>query len=181
MRTLAFLALLLFMLGNGPAMRPEVKRYLDGLSGASLESVQHTTDSLAGPKQRWLPQTPAPFPAGRYKAVFRGRQGVFAILVQTEAAAPHFHQLRPGIDAVGGFVQLMTEPGSERADGPVLSLNELDYLLRVIYSKACVEHDAAEAEALDMLKDRLLAIRFSGRPGIKAYHEHLLGDTRFHC
>lgn len=181
MRILVLLGLLACQLGNGQAMRPEVKRYLDGLAAASLESVEHTTDSLAGPKQRWRPQMPAPFPAGRYKAVFRGRQGVYAVLAQTEAQVPHFSTLRPGTDAVDGFAQLLDDPGSETAAGPVLSLTELDFLLRIIYGKACAERAPAEASALDMLKDRLLAIRFSGRPGIKAYHEKLLRDTQFQC
>ncbi len=175
MRIPALFGLVLLMPGNAPAMRPEVKHYLDGLAAATLESVAHTTDSVAPPQQqRWQPKAPAPFPAGRYRAVFRGGQGAYAILVKTGASAPHFSTVRPGIDAVGGFVQLLDDPGGEGAQGPVLSLAELDYLLRIIYGKACAGHDPAEASALDMLKDRLLAIRFSARPGLKAYHEQLL-------
>ncbi len=181
MRILVLVGFLACLLGSSQAVRPEVKRYLDGLAAASLESVEHTTDSVAGPKRRWRPQTPAPFPAGRYKAVFRGRAGVYGVLAQTEAQAPHFSTIRPGIDVVGGFVQLLDDPGSETAVGRVLSLTELDYLLHIVYGKACAEHDSAKAGALDMLKDRLLAIRFSGRAGIKAYHEKLLRDTQFQC
>jgi hypothetical protein len=43
--------------------------------------------------------------------------------------------------------------------------------------------EAAEAHSLDMLKDRLLAVRFDGKPGMAAYHKRLLGllDDRSLC
>jgi hypothetical protein len=164
----------LLALEKGQEMRCEVKRYLDELVGCSLESLAQTTDSMAGPKRRWQPKAPAPFPAGSYKAVFRGHGRAYALLAQTEEKFPHFSTIRPGLDKIGGFVQLFVDPRGETPEGQVLLASELDYLIRIVYSKACAPLDEAAAGPLDALKDRLLAIRFNSKPSMVAHHQRLL-------
>lgn len=160
-------------------IRPNVKRYLDELSAFHLVHVGHTTDSISIKLIKRLPKDPRTFDAGRFKVVFRKGGEVKAIIVQTESAVGHYAKVVPGKTAVDGYIQLNADPKGEGAYGPKLEPKEVDYFIRIIYSKFRVPLEAEEAKRLDNLKDMALAIMFNSKTGINKYHLELLKQLKF--
>ncbi len=166
------------MMNSDLSVRPEIRQYIDQLKGYSLMAVGHTTDSIGmGPSNSSL-RPPKPFPAGSYKAIFQRDGGVKAVLVQTENKVGHFVTVIPGITDIGGYVRLFADPSTEFPDGLELTADELDYFIRMVYSRFCKPLEADAAAQFNKLKDMLLAIRFSAKPGINEYHENLLGQLK---
>ena len=163
-------------------IRPHIKQNIDRLKDYSLTSVVHTTDSLSMPMGRglYLPNLPKPFPAGRYQVLFKKNDDVKAILVQTESKVGHINTITPGVTDVGGYVKLFNSTDTEGPGGIQLAQDEIDYLLAMIYSKFCDSIDDSTAARLNKLKDMILAIRFSGAPGITEFHNRLLEKVKQH-
>lgn len=166
------------MMNSDLLVRPEIKKYVDQVKEYSLLAVGHTTDSIAMSPSNSLPRPPEPFPAGRYKAIFQRERDVRAVLVQTENKVGHFVTVTPGITDISGYVQLFVDPSVEVPDGLILTTDELDYLIRMVYARFCKPLAVDTAAQLNQLKDMLLAIRFSAKPGIKKYHEGLLAQLK---
>lgn len=179
-KTFAQSCLLETMMNSNLPVRPEVKQYFDQLKEYSLIAVGHTTDSVTMSRSKNLLRSPKPFAAGRYKAIFQRDGEVRAVLVQTENKVGHFVTVTPGVTDIGGYVQLFTDPYTEVPDGMKLTTDELDYFIRTVYSRFCKPIEANEAMQFNQLKDMLLAIRFSAKPGIKEYHEELLSRLKSH-
>lgn len=159
-------------------LRPEIKQYLDELRNYSVTSLAHTTDSLPSKMEYRFPESPSQFPAGRFKAVFTRSGQTRAILVQTEEKVPHFTTITPGTTDIGGYVQLFSDPTIENPDGATLNLSEIDYLIQIVYTGFCRPLDTVSATTHNQLKDRLLAIRFSSKPGIRQYHGRLADQLK---
>lgn len=159
-------------------VRPQIKVFLDQIISFTLISVGHTTDSLTthlvSSKEEKSCQPPKPFPAGLYKVIFvKGTEGR-ALLIQTESKISHYSKIIPGKTDVGGYVQLFNNLQEKIPSGEKLNLDEIDYLLRLIYSRFCNTLNNKECEYLNKLKDMLLAILFSDKKGIDEYHQKLI-------
>lgn len=160
------------------AIRPEIKQYIDQLKEYSLITVVHTTDTLSVGRQIYLPKPPKPFPAGRYKVIFKKKNDERAILVQTESKVGHYVTITPGVTDIGGYVKLFNSADIEGPGGIQPNQDEIDYLLGMIYSKFCDPMDSTTATRLNQLKDMILAIRFSKLPGLTEFHDRLVAQVR---
>ena len=79
---------------------------------------------------------------------------------------------------LGGYVKLFTSTDVEGREGMQLTHDEIDYLLGIIYSRFCFPIDSDTAIRLNQLKDMVLAVRFSGTPGIKEFHDSLIDQIK---
>ena len=155
------------------AIRPEVKLFIDAISGLGIVNIEHTTDSLSAPQVKRLPEEPKAFAAGRFKVTFGVGEEQRAIICQTEETVGHIASVTPGVTHIGGYIQLSENSQADFSSGPKLNVAELDYFLRMIYKKFCTPLSDAEAQLLNQLKDMALAIRFNSQVDLKEYHAHL--------
>ena len=175
---------------NGLIIRPAVSEYIDSLQGADLVVVEHTTDGLEMAKaQRYVPELPKVFAAGRFQVIFMKGKTQRAFIFQTEEKVGHIALVIPGKTAVGGYVEILAEPeymgsgiqhttwGMEESfdlDQEKLREAELDYFIQMLYKKFNEPMLEEQAAMLNRVKDFALAIYFSDRNGIKDYHRSLL-------
>jgi hypothetical protein len=159
-------------------MHPTVKESIDEIRGYSLLGSVHTTDSLSAGQRKRMPENPKPFPAGRYKVVFEKKGDAKALWVNTEESVGHFETITPGVTEIRGSVQLGPDSKAEAPVGPKLNDEEIDYLIAALYSRFCTSLDSDAATRLNRLKDMLLAVRFSRKAELEAYHLRLLGQLK---
>jgi len=161
------------MILNPSNIRPEVKKYIDDLYFYSPISIEHTTDSIAVTKIR-MPENPKPFDAGRYKVIFQKENDKKVIICQTEEIVSHISRVVPGETKIGGYIQILDEPNGNGIGGAGTKLNpdELDYFIQTIYKKFTQPLMDEETMLLNKIKDYALAIMFSGKQGIKEYHNN---------
>jgi len=153
-------------------VRPEIKRYIDILYFLEPQIVKHTTKSAIIEKTTKIPKMPIPFAAGRYKITFKNENEERAIIFQTEEIVGHVATVVPGETVIGGYVQLLDDPTKDFGSGPKLNSEELDYFIQTIYKKFTQPLMDEEAMLLNKIKDYALAIMFSGKQGIKEYHNN---------
>ncbi len=163
-------------------IRPQIKIFLDQLTLFKLVAVGHTTDSLSmdlgNAEHENIPQPPKPFPTGLYKVIFERGKEKRGLMVQTESKVGHYVTIIPGKTDIGGYVQLFNDLQEHLPSGQMLSSNEIDYFVRLIYSRFCNPLNNSEHENMNKLKDMLLAIMFSNRKGIDEYHNRLIQQIK---
>jgi len=167
-------------IGQSLQLRPNIKQYVDQLRAFALIGAAHTTDSLSLLNQtnhrNQIADDPKPFPAGRYRIEFRKGADIKIILVQTENKVGHYVTVIPGKISIDGYVQLFNDQNEAVPSGPRLTRDEIDYLLRMIYSKCYSTSVNNEFVELNKLKDMLLAVLFSSAQDVQDYHHNLISQ-----
>jgi len=176
-------------------MRSEVKNYIDNLHEGEIFSIQHTTRSLQKPK-KFIPGSPKPFNAGRFQVVFVKREEKYTLLFETEEKVMHLAEVIPGKTDVAGYIKILdgddvssgvvhttkgvthTTWGGQKTEKSLanikLNYSEMDYLVRVLYSKFNRKMTKEQADRINQVKDFALAIMFSNKSGIMGYHRSLV-------
>lgn len=153
-------------------MRSAIKQYIDELFKFDVASVEHTTDSVAQPPKKRLPDKPKQFDAGRFKVMFVKGAEIKALICQTENKVGHIAKVIPGKTDIGGYVQILDDPSKDFISGSTLNDSEVDYFVQMLYRKFSKPLTDDEEILLNKVKDISLAILFSGKPGIDEYHNN---------
>ena len=162
-------------------IRPHVKKYIDELYHYTLLEIKHTTKSEESRIKLILPTKPKPFDAGRYRITFRKNNELKAVICQTESKIGHIRNVVPGKIDIGGQIILLRNPKQNFGKGIILNSDELNYFIQIIYKKFCEPLSKNEANMLNKIKDYALSIMFSGKKGIKEYHENQIKKLQNSC
>ncbi|MCK4540591.1 hypothetical protein KAU09_05600 [Candidatus Parcubacteria bacterium] len=172
---------------TSPNIRAEIKTYIDNLYGLEIISTAHTTDGKKEKSEKFLPEEPKQFTAGRYKIIFGSGNNKKTLIAQTEEKVGHISPITPGITDIGGYIQIVKNDnennsginhttwgnGATKIINEKLNTDELDYFIRMLYKKFNNNMVYGQTKKINKVKDYALAIKFSGKPGIKDYHNGL--------
>ncbi|MCK5416778.1 hypothetical protein KAI92_05120 [Candidatus Parcubacteria bacterium] len=172
---------------TSPNIRAEIKTYIDNLYELEIISTAHTTYGEKEKSKKFLPEEPKRFMAGRYKIIFGSSNNKKTLIAQTEEKVGHVSPITPGVTDIGGYIQIVKNDSDDnfginhttrsnkttKIINEKLNTDELDYFIRMLYKKFNNKISEKQAKKINRVKDYALAIKFSGKPGIKDYHNGL--------
>ncbi|TVZ41108.1 hypothetical protein P886_0447 [Alteromonadaceae bacterium 2753L.S.0a.02] len=149
-------------------MQIRVQQILQKLPTLDILVLDELTDSLSEPKIH-KPELPQPFAAARFKVGFE--RGIL-LIIETEERIGHMADIVPGKTVIDGYVELTaTQSGINNYR---LSASEVQYLIEAIYTRFAAPMNLTQADALNFVKDRLLAVYLNGNDQLAEFHrKHL--------
>lgn len=149
-------------------MQIRVQQILQKLPTLDILVLDELTDSLSEPKIH-KPELPQAFAAARFKVGFE--RGIL-LIIETEERIGHMADIVPGKTVIDGYVELTaTQSGINNYR---LSASEVQYLIEAIYTRFAAPMNLTQADALNFVKDRLLAVYLNGNDQLAEFHrKHL--------